>query len=285
VFYLIRRQNRAALKIALCGFLAGGIGFAVGNFVNMLGRAQWGPIGSLSALQGLDYWKWMEQLFGMIMGIGVGLVFLRCVRRNLVPPAEDKSSGNLNTVGLVFLLIVMMWSNLYKNVRNWAKGSHIPEHLFGIQTEWWFLLVGLMLSAVVLAAIIRHHRQELPLAPSGAFGRGQFLFLIILWVAIAGAFMQAFPGMSGKGVFFVHMTFWITGGVCSLIVLGLSGKPKRQPESILAASDHFWRPGVRYWISWLLVPVLIILLTYLTVSLSDGPLLGSHLRFVKTLQP
>lgn len=284
VFYLIHRQNRAALKVALCGFLAGGIGFAVGNFVNMLGRAQWGPIGHFNALQGLDYWKWMEQLFGMIMGIGVGLVFLRCVRRNLVPPAEDKGSGNLNTVGLVFLLIVMMWSNLYKNVRNWARGNHIPEHLFGIQTEWWFLLVGLMLSAVVLAAIIRRHRQELPLAPSGAFGRGQFLFLIILWVAIAGAFMQAFPGMSGKGVFFVHMTFWLTGGVCSLIVLGLSGKPRRQPESQLAASAHFWRPGVRYWISWLLVPVLIILLAYLTVSLDDEPLPGSHLRFVKTLQ-
>jgi hypothetical protein len=111
------------------------------------------------------------------------------------------------------------------------------------------------------------------------------LFLIILWVAIAGAFMQAFPGMSGKGVFFVHMTFWITGGVCSLIVLGLSGKPERQPESQLAASAHFWRPGVRYWISWLLVPVLIILLAYLTVSLDDEPLPGSHLRFVKTLQP
>jgi len=68
------------------------------------------------------------------------------------------------------------------------------------------LLVGLLLSAMVLVAIIQHHRQELPLAPSSAFGRGQFLFLIIL-------------------------------------------------------------------------------LTYLTVSLDDEPLPGSHLRFVKTLQP
>ena len=67
VFYLIYRQNRAALKVTLCGFLTGGIGFAVGDFVNMLGRAQWGPIGRFNAMQGLDYWKWMEQLFGLIM--------------------------------------------------------------------------------------------------------------------------------------------------------------------------------------------------------------------------
>ena len=222
---------------------------------------------------------------GMIMGIGVGLAFLRWVRRKLAPPTEDQESGSLNTVGLLFLLLVMMWNNLYKNVRSWAQGSHIPEHLFGVQAEWWFLMVGLMLSAMVLVAIIRHHHQELPLAPSSAFGRGQFLFLIILWVAIAGAFTQAFPAMRGKGTLFVHVTFWITGGICSLIMLGLSGKPKPQREAQLTAFDHFWRPGIRYWISWLLVPVLIVLLAYLTVSLDDEPLSNSHLRFTKTLQP
>jgi hypothetical protein len=293
VLYLIRQENRAGLRVALWGFLAGGLGFALGDFVNMLGRAQWGPIGHFSTLQGLDYWKWMEQLFGMVMGIGVGLAFLRSVRRRLPPPVEDlpairvagQAGGNLNTAALLFLLLVMMWSNLYKNVRNWAKGSHIPEHFFGIRSEWWFLLVSLMLSAGVLVAIIRHRRRALPLAPAGAFGRGQLLFLIILWVAIAGAFMQAFPGMAGKGVFFVHVTFWMTGGICSLIVLELSGRPKCEAEPQLAASDPFWRPGMRYWLSWLVVPILILVLAYITASLSDGPLSGSHLRFESTPSP
>ncbi len=284
VFYLIYQRNRAALKVTLCGFLAGGIGFVVGDFVNMLGRAQWGPIGSLTALQGLDYWKWMEQLFGLIMGIGVGLAFLVYLRRNLIPPEEDKSRGSLNTVGLVFLLIVMMWNNLYKNVRNWAKGNHIPEQFFAIQTYWWFLLVGMLISAMVIIAIIRHHHQRLPLAPSSAFGRGQLLFLIILWVAIIGAFVQAFPGMARKGVFFVHTTFWITGGICSLIVLSLSGRPNYLLEQKLAASNYCWKPCLRHWISWLMVPVLIFLLAYLTVYLDEEPLPGSHLRFEKTQQ-
>jgi hypothetical protein len=184
----------------------------------------------------------------------------------------------------LFLLLVMMWSNLFKNVRNWAKGNHIPEHFFGVRAEWWFLLVGLMLSAMILVAIVRHRRQDLPLAPSSEFGRGQLLFLIILWIAIAGAFTQAFPGMARKGVFFVHTTFWISGGICSLIVLGLSGKSKRGPEPQIAVSDQFWKPGMRHWISWLLVPVLIILLAYLTVSSHDEPMPGSHLRFTKSLQ-
>lgn len=293
VLYLIHQKNRAALAVTLWGFLAGGVGFAVGDFVNMLGRAQWGPIGHFSALQGLDYWKWMEQLFGLIMGIGVGLAFLRSVRRRLRPPVEDQESRNLNTVALMFLLLVMMWSNLFKNVRNWAKGNAIPEQFFGVPAGWWFLLVGVMLSAMVLVAIVRQRRHELPLAPAGVFGRGQLLFLIILWVAIAGAFMQAFPGMDSKGVFFVHLTFWITGGICSLIVLGLSGRPggESEPQSAqgclpaVAASDHFWKPGPRYWISWLLIPLLIIVLAYLTASLSQGPLPGSNLRFENVPPP
>jgi hypothetical protein len=178
----------------------------------------------------------------------------------------------------------MMWANLHKNVLNWAKGKHIPESLFGVRTEWWFLIVGLILSAMILAAIIRRHSQNLPLAPSSDFGRGQLLFLVILWVAIVGAFTQALGAMAGKGVFFVHMTFWITGGICSLIVMGLSGKFSSQPEVQIAASDQFWKSGVRRWISWLLIPALIVLLAFLTVSSHDESMTGSHLRFTKNEQ-
>jgi len=297
VIYLMRQNDRATLKLALYGFLIGGVGFALGDFVNMLGRAQWGPIRHYQALQGLDYWKWMEQLFGLIMGLGIGLAFLRYVRPKLASAEEDedggkprpyaKGEGRLNIVALLFLLLVMMWSNLFKNVRNWAKGGHIPEHFFGLQTEWWFLLVGLMLSAIVLVAIIRYHRQELPLAPSSAFGRGQLLFLIILWVAIAAAFMQAFPGMNNKGVFFVHVTFWLTGAICSLLVLSLPCTHKPQTEQQFNPSDSYWRLGKKYWLIWLVIPIVIFLIAYLTVASHDEPLPGSHLRFVtpeKTIQ-
>ncbi len=280
IIYLKRQDDRAALKLALYGFFIGGIGFAVGDFVNMLGRAQWGPIRHYQALQGLDYWKWMEQLFGLVMGLGIGVAFLRYVRPKLASTIEDEDGGRLNIVALLFLLLIMTWSNLFKNVRNWAKGDHIPEYFFDLRTEWWFLLVGLMLSAIVLVAIIRYHRQKLPLAPSSAFGRGQLLFLIILWVAIAAAFMQAFPGMNNKGVFFVHMTFWLTGAICSLLVLILPGAPEPRTEQQLTPSDSYWKVGIKYWLVCLVIPIVILLIAYLTVVSHDEALPGSHLRFV-----
>lgn len=279
VLYLARRKNRAALIAALWGFLVGGLGFALGDFVNMLGRAQWGPIGRLSELQGLDYWKWMEQLFGLVMGIGVALVFLRAMRQKLRPPAEDQEDRNLNTVALLFLLLIMMWSNLHKNIRKWVEGNAIPEQLFGVPAKWWFLLVGFLLSAAVLVAIIRHRRHVLPLAPAGAFGRGQLLFLVILWVAVVGAFMQALPAMANKGTFLVHVTFWMTAGLCSLIVLALRGESRSQTDANWAASDSSWKLGMYYWVSLVLVLVFVLVLGYLTASLSEEPLPGSNLRF------
>ena len=279
ILYLAHRKNRAAIKMAAWGFLVGGLGFALGDFANMLGRAQWGPIGRYEALQGLDYWKWMEQGFGLIMGIGVGAAFLGCLRPRLSRPNDDDRSGALTGVALTFLLVVMLWSNLFKNVRNWAEAQHIPEQVLGVDARWWFMLVGVMLTAMVVLAIARHLQGKLPFAPTNPLGRTQLLLLVILWIAALGALLQAFPGISSKGVFFVHATFWITAAACSLIVLSLASKPGPAPSPAIAASDASWKLSWKYWLCCLLVPVLVLVLTYLTVSCHDEPLPGSHLRF------
>ena len=283
--YLGRSRDRAALRMAAFGFIIGGIGFSVGNFPHMLGRAQWGPIGLHEALQGLDYWKWMEQSFGLIMGFGVAAAFLGRLRSRFAPAQEDEISGRLNAVAIMFLLVVMMWSNLAKNVRTWVQGEHIPGQLFGVDTWWWFLAVELLLAAAVLAAIVRHRRSGFRLLPSSSIGRAQLLFLVILWVAVLGAFTQALPRMAGKGVFFVQATFWITAGLCSLLVLGLSVEPWWHPSAALASDDPHWRLGYKFWIVSLLVPLLLLTLTHLTLSSHSEPLSGSHLRFAPTMQP
>ena len=50
------------------GTLAGGIGFVIGEFIQALGKAKWGPIGQFSALQEFGYWTIMEQTLGGEIG-------------------------------------------------------------------------------------------------------------------------------------------------------------------------------------------------------------------------
>ena len=286
LIYLHRLRDRAAIQMAALGFLAGGAGFLLGDFLNMLGRAQWGPIGRYEGLQGLDYWKWMEQSFGLIMGLGVGASFLRGLRPRLVPTVEDRRSGPLNTVALLFLLVVMFWSNLFKNVRTWSNNEQIPAQLFSIETSRWFLFVGLLLTAVMVVAIVRHRRGTLLLAPPTPVGRAQLLFLLILWIAVIAALMQALPRLSNKGIFFVHATFWITGGLCSLLLLFFSLRPCVLPDDGISPGDSYWKLRRGYWICCLLLGLLVVAIAYLTIASHTEPLSGSHLRFpTEPIQP
>lgn len=280
--YLWHRKDRAALTFAMYGLLIGGIGFVLGDLANMLGRAQWGPIGRYEALQGLDYWKWMEQLFGLIMGLGVGAAFLTGVRERLSPSAEDSRMRRLRPVALVLLLLVMTWSNFSKNVVNWAKRDHIPPDLLGIGSTWWFLIIGALLSATVVVAIVRHYGRHLALSPKSAFGRGQLLFLLILWVSVIAALTQALPGMSSKGTFLVHVSFWITAGVCSLIVVMVRKEATYEVAEARPASDTSWRLGWPVLVCFCLMPFLLYAVAYLTVASHAELLPGSHLRFSDT---
>lgn len=277
--YLHRRRDRTAVMLAGYGFVIGGLGFVLGDFANMLGRAQWGPIGRYELLHGLDYWKWMEQGFGLIMGLGVGAVFLGHIAPRLASAVEDRGTRRLRTVALVLLLVVMMWSNLFKNVRNWITQNQIPRDVLGMPSTWWLLGIGVLLSAAVVVALLRHHRARLALAPATAFGRGQLLLLVVTWVATLGAFTQALPGMANRGVFLVHASFWLTAGFCSLLVVSLDPEVESGVAERRAASDVPGRWGSAFLICLLSALIITYVAADLTMRSHRGPLPGSHLRF------
>ncbi|MBL8207203.1 MAG: hypothetical protein JNM09_23420 [Blastocatellia bacterium] len=282
VIYLYKMRNRAAVLLSFYGLLAGGIGFAVADCVNMAGRAQWGFLGASETFRGMDAWKWMEQLFGFVMGFGVAWGFARLAKA-LSPPNEDDAPGTLRFMALAFLLIAMPWENLHKNVADWTKANTLAEGLFGLSPQRWFLFVALLLAAVLALAIWKHCRDELPFIPTDAFGRAQLLFLSLLWLAVVADFARVIPVLKSKGVLYVHLTFWLTALLCTGMVL--MRRREIAKESATVASDQVaWRLGWRYVSCWLVVPLLLFGLAKLTMAMHTEPLPGSHLRF-GTLSP
>jgi hypothetical protein len=276
---LRHQRNRAALMLAGWGFLFGGLGFVLGDFAQILGRAGWGPIGRYDALQGLDYWKWMEQLFGLVMGLGLASIFLGRIRPEMAAPSEDTDDSRLDTFALFFLLVVMMWANLSKNVRTWAREDHLPGQVLGLDPGLWLGSIGGLLTAGVVLAILLDRRRRLCLAPDSPLGRAQVLFLLVLWIPILGALLQAAPRLAGRDEFFVHASFWITGAICSLVILSLHDRVGPEPAPTHTAADAHWRLGPGYWVPLLLVPLLIGALAHLTIGSHEQELPGSHRRF------
>lgn len=273
---------RAVRYLFLVGLLSGGYGFAIGDGLNMMGRAGWGPIGELAKSLKLYAWKWMEQSFGLIMGFGIALGILQLLRKRIQPPDEDAPASSIHLIGLVFLLIIMPWLNFFKNVRRLAENNQLGQSLFGMPQEFWYFLIGGLVSLVILIAILLYRRGKLLIIPSTALGKAQWLLLFLIWISVLAAFMQAMPHMNRTGTLWVHITFWITASLVTLLTMCAS---IRTEETILdpgnSAMYPSWRMGTWMWLLIALVPFLIGILTYGTIAMHDAPLSGSHLRFEK----
>lgn len=280
--YLFLHHNRAALYLVLVGFLAGGYGFALADGLNMMGRANWGVFGDLAQNYHLDSWKWMEQGFGFIMGLGVALGILRLLRGRLHPPVEDAAPGDIQLVGLLFLIIVMPWLNFFKNVQNYSRQSILGTPLFDWPQEIWYLFIACGLALMLGIACVQYYRKQLALSPSRPHGRAQLLLLYLMWLSLLAAFLQAFPHMKNTGTLWVHVTFWITAILVSILVI-LQPKPSPVVETLdtRSSDDSYWRPGWICWLLLLLAPLTIAALTYATTAMHSHPLQGSHLRFEK----
>ncbi|MFN6204103.1 MAG: hypothetical protein ACK496_16725 [Acidobacteriota bacterium] len=289
VICLWREGNRAALLLVLYGLLAGGLGFAGGDFVQMLGRAGWGPIGRYEALQQLDYWKWMERLFGLVMGAGVGLGVRRLLHGELAPVASEPPARPLRGFALAVLLIVMPWENFVTNVRVWMEREQFRDPLLGLDPPGWILTVAILLTLTIAVAIHRHLDGALPMIPVSPFGRAQLLLLTITWLFVGGDFTRVISHLQSKGVLSVHVGFWSTAVLITLLVVTL-------PHAVAAAAGprhdftavHWldWRQRRRLLLGWILVPLFLFGLAKLTLATHGTPdgsqrngLPGYHQRF------
>ena len=281
--YLWRDRNRAALLLVLYGLLAGGAGFAVGDFVQMLGRAGWGPIGRYEALRQLDYWKWMERLFGLIMGFGIALGVGRLLREGVAPLEPAPPSRRLRGFALVILLVVMPWRNFVTNVRVWIERGQFGEPLLGIGPRGWILAIATGLTVVMVVAITRHLDGKLTLTPTDRSGRAQLLFLTLVWLFVLGDFTRVVSHLQTKGILSVHVGFWSTALIVTILVVAAlpAAATCHAPGRDVASRD--WRAGRLLLAGWLLVPVLIPGLARLTLFTHAEPLPGHHQRFAPSV--
>lgn len=258
IFFLWRRRNRAALMLTSYGLLSGGLGFAVGEFIQVLGRAKWGPIGWYPALQEFGYWTVMEQFFGLCMGLGVALGAVRLIRGGLARPEEDGSSQLFNGFAVFCLLGLLFAINARTNVGAWLKDGGLPSLTMGYSSVgvlWAFRIFAL---GLLLFAIVRVARGKLHCLPATALGRAQALCVLVIGMVLSLYLML--PGLPVPTV----LMFFVALGIGVAIVLSL---PERAVDEgpggrQVGAESALWSLGWRHWGLWSLAPVVLLLLAY-----------------------
>lgn len=261
-WYLVRR-NRAAVMLILYGLLAGGSGFATGEFIQALGRAKWGPIGWYPVLQEFGYWTVMEQTFGGVMGLGIALAVLRLKHGQLEVPKEDSPNSWFNEFSAFILLGVLFAFNFRTNFFTfWIKSEQVPELVLGLPAGQILSGVVVMILLLLAVALYRQRRGDLDIVPQSAQGKTQLLTLLVIWMVMAIYIMLPRTGLPTSLMFFAEL------GIGTLMILLCGRIPATlDPEKSQTAESVVWAVGWKHLTLWALVPVLIGGLAWTTMQL------------------
>jgi hypothetical protein len=290
VLYCLRNKLWPILTVSLITGTIGGIGFSgvacLQALLESFGNANLGPglatawtewqsqtgsnvspfpvpVINVHPAVGWQFWhetnwhSFLEQSYGFVNGVGliVGMAFL-ARRTNAL---DDRSERHYWTeiVAVTVAVPSLLYLNMAKNIAEWTqhagglpKVMRIP--LVGVQLSsmaWFNILFGLAAIAFVMLLSV-HTKRRLAILEQGWLGRGQLLFLVILWTFVIGNFGRALLGFNERrllteGVITVNAVF------ATMMVLLLPRSTAVEAES--AATGHLRRLALAGLVATLLV--------------------------------
>lgn len=219
----------------ICGTI-GGLGIAFTQCLKLLLIAPGNPnrLGDLSPevsdpiIERWAHWQsanWhsivIEQGVGLFYGLGLAVAMAVLATR--LKPAESIPRERRWTLVFAtgFLMTVLMYLSMIKNVTEWTKARSGEYRLVAermkmplfesieFSARTWFQLAFLLLSICIISLLIVHTRRKLALVPATWLGKGQMLYLILLWIIIIFNFEKALAGfgesrLATEGVLFVN---------------------------------------------------------------------------------
>ena len=155
-----------------------------------------------------NWHSFLEQSYGFVNGVGV-VIGLGVVARHLGPAEnQDKRQYWPEIVALTLALPALLYVNLVKNVADWT--GVLPAHTVGTvpkimrmplvgmplsATAWFNILFGIGAIALVMLLSV-HTRRRLAILEQSWLGRGQLLFVVLLWGFVIGNFARAIYSFS-----------------------------------------------------------------------------------------
>ncbi len=261
--------TRAAL---ICGFI-GGIGFAAASMLKL--------VEVTSGLQ-TNWHSILEQTTGLFNGIGLAVAMASLSRWS--PPVEDADDPDhrpaTEPFALGFVVLGITYLNLRKNVGQWVKFKTVPPEMAGIAASAWFDLGYVLLALTLLALLTRHARRPLAIVPASPMGRGQLLYLGLLWWLVAGNFERALVAFTAERLV-TEGVIYVVALICTLLLLA---GPTAVHTGEQAPPEGRARPGLTGTIAaGLLAAIISIVVDWAVVRAIYGDQFaghaGKHIRF------
>ncbi|MGP0065703.1 MAG: hypothetical protein ACLQGP_19125 [Isosphaeraceae bacterium] len=216
----------------LCGFI-GGIGFAAASMLKLV---------EITSGWQTNWHSILEQTTGLFNGIGLAVAMASLSRWN--GPVEDVEAPHrppaTEPMALGFVVLGITYLNLRKNVGQWVNFKAMPPEMGGLAASTWFDLGYLLAALTLLALLVRHARRPLAIVPESPMGRGQLLYLVLLWWLVVGNFERALVAFAPQRLV-TEGVLYVVALLCTLLLL--AGPPEVDCASATPPKDRA-RPGL-----------------------------------------
>ncbi len=185
-----------ARAAVVSGFI-GGIGFASASMLKLV---------EVTSGYSTNWHSIMEQTTGLFNGIGIAVALRHLADRpgpadgDRVAYARDDAQAPpcpwAEAAAVGFVLLLIPYLNLRKNVRDWVQAHAVPESMYGIPAWLWFDLASLIVALGMTMLLVRHSRRRLAIVPENALGRGQALYVLFLAIMVIGNFERSLVGFA-----------------------------------------------------------------------------------------
>ncbi len=271
ILYLVRRKNLAALMLCLYGCVGGGFSFALAVFIHHPLALHWGPFAEVNLR--IPAWRCAEVSFGFFMGLSLALGALRLIRGGVAPPQEDCDRAPLDTFAVFTTTIVLAWMNFRRHTERVLDQSLSTDDntLLGLSTEFWYFLLGVIVTVPALRLLRQYRSGDRDWAPQSAFGKGAAVVLLLLWVTAAAQLLDGYPARESL---LANLCLWLPAALATWLLVSFAynaAKATVSTEANISVSDARWRVGWRFVIFCALMPVVLVAFTGLSMMMQEGP--------------
>lgn len=231
--------------------------------------------------QGQNWHSFLEQTYGFVNGLGIAIA-LGVLAVKLPVRQTDEETGNISrkwtlAVAAFFVLFTVLYLNVVKNVKEWgeqlksgawtetitlADGATetVPAHwdmpyigrLPGVSgvsftPETWYNVSWIILAAVFVLVVRRHRQEPVALIPPTWLGRGQLVFLILIWVMVIGDFERALVGWHPSRL----LTEWVIFVNAALATVLVLLAPRQNDNNLVISTGS--RIEALYRINWKII--------------------------------
>ncbi|QEH34453.1 hypothetical protein OJF2_29920 [Aquisphaera giovannonii] len=218
--YCLRHGLPEVARATLVTGFLGGIGFAAASMLKLV---------EVTSGYETNWHSVLEQTTGLFNGIAVALAMRGLARRvgPLPEAAEMPPVRRCRMLAVAFVLLMIPYLNLRKNVADWTRRS-VPEVMYGIPAWAWFDAAFAAVAAGLAVLLVRHARRPLAVVPSTPLGAGQALFLLLLAIMVVGNFERALVGFADQRLI-TEGVIHVNAVLCAVWLLVSDSRPDVSP--------------------------------------------------------